>query len=72
MCTFNNSNNNNNNNNNDYDNDNEGENNTITQKFYRQLSSLAFLIYTSFICTYKTFVVPSENCSFVSFDCSRM
>ena len=50
------------------DNDNE----TITQKFYGQWSSLVFLIYTSFIFTYNTFVVPLENCNIVSFGCSRM
>ena len=57
---------------NDNDSDNEHENETIAQKFYGQWSSLVFLIYTSFICTYKTFVVPLENCNIVSFDCSRM
>ena len=57
---------------NDNDNENENENKIITKKFYGQWSSLVFLIYTSFICTYKTFVVPLENCNIVSFDCSRM
>ena len=47
-------------------------NETITQTFYGQWSSLVFLIYTGFTCTYKTFVIPLENCNIVSFDCSRM
>ena len=50
------------------DNDNE----TITQTFYGQCPSLVFLIYASFICIYKTFVVPLENCNVVSFDSSRI
>ena len=53
-------------------NDNDNENKAVTQKFYGQWPSLVFLIYTSFICTYKTFVLPLENYSIVSFDSSRM
>ena len=56
----------------DSDNENDNENKTITRKFYGQWSSLVFLIYVSFICTYKKCVVPLENCSIVSFDYSRM
>ena len=44
----------------------------MTQKFYEQQLSTIFLICISSIFTYKTFVVPFENFSIVSFDCSRM
>ena len=54
------------------ENDNENENEAITQKFYGQWSSIVFLICTSFVCTYKTFAVPLQNFSVVSFDCSRV
>ena len=45
---------------------------TMTMTMIMIIIRLVFSIYTSFIFTYKTFVVPFENSSIVSFDFSRM
>ena len=44
----------------------------MTMTMTMRMISLVFLIYASFIFTYRTFVVPFENSSIVSFDFSRM
>ena len=44
----------------------------MTMAMIVMMIGLVFLIYIGFIFTYNTFVVPLENCSVVSFDCSRI
>ena len=44
----------------------------MTMAMTMRMISLVFLIYTSFMFAYNTFVVPLENPSIVSLDFSRM